>query len=69
MNRVASTWKILEKPVICNRYLENLENYGGKAKNLEKPGISEIILEKINEFAWKKAVHEVFSFLFILATF
>ena len=31
-------------------------------RNSQKPGISEIIPGKTNEFACKKAIHEVFSF-------
>ena len=58
------TWKSLEYAIGTWKTWK----IGRIAKNLEKAGISEIIPGKTNEFACKKAIHEVFFFSFILAT-
>ena len=60
--RVASAWKNLEKPGICNRYLENLENREEKPKTWKN-------LEYLKLFLEKRQFIKCCFFSFILATF
>ena len=47
------SWKNLEKPGICNRYLENLENREGKPKTWKNLEYLKLFLEKLMNFPGK----------------
>ena len=62
------SWKNLEKPGICNRYLENLENREENPKTWKNLECLKLFLEKLMNLPGKRQFMKCF-FSFILATF